>query len=61
MLLESISRQMPDKKVTGNNQHIITKIILSLTKMIVFCGEMTSSVHERTAIYIFYLGLSKAL
>lgn len=61
MFLETTTRQMADKRVIGNSQHIITKDILGLTNTTIICGEMTSSVHERIAMDVIYLEIAKAL
>ena len=60
LILETTSRHMKDKKVTGSNQHSFTKWKSFWTNLIIFYDEMTGLVEEGRAVDIVYLDFSKA-
>ena len=60
LILETISRHMKDKKVTGSSQHGFTKGKSWLTNLINFHDEMTSLVDKGKTVDIVYLAFSKA-
>lgn len=60
ILLETISKHIKDKKVTGHSQHVFIKGKLCLTNLTVFCDEMTGLLNEGRAVDVVYLDFSKA-
>jgi len=50
LILETISRQMKDKREIRSNQHRFMKAKSCLTRLIAFCEEMSGLVEEGRAV-----------
>lgn len=59
ILLESISKQMKDKKVIRSTQHRFTKGKSRLTNLIAFYSEVTSFVDDGRTVCVVYLDFSR--
>ena len=59
LVLDAISKQLEEKKITGNSQHGFTKGKSSLTNLVAFYDGITSWVDGGRAVDVVYLDFSK--
>ena len=60
LVLDTISKQLEEKKVIRNNQHVFVKGKSRSTNLVVFSDSITSWVDGGRAVDVIYLDFSKA-
>ena len=60
LVLDTISKQLEEKKVIRNNQHVFVKGKSRSTNLVVFSDSITSWVDRGRAVDVIYLDFSKA-
>lgn len=59
-MLETFSKHIKDKNVTGSSQHTFMKGKLHLTNLSAFCAELTGIVDNGRAVNVLSLNLGVA-
>ena len=60
IVLKAVLRHIQNKEMVWKGQHNFTRSKLWLTALVVFCDEVTASLHKGKAILVFYVDLCKA-